>query len=505
MNEHSRRLLPALILALLAVVSIPGLGRDVSAHPLGNFTVNQYSRIEATVDGLRIVYILDLAEIPAFQELRVIDPDGDGAFAEPERDAYVDRALAEIMPALRLTIDGEAVALRVVARELTLPPGQAALRLVRLRAVFAPAAGRSDDADTDIVSFENRYASDRLGWREIVVTHGAGVRIDGATVSTTDASDELRSYPSDLLSNPLDVTAASFTVTRAANEPAAAEYLRFASGAGGQAGGETPRSGVAGSRFASLLDDGAPTGLGLLLALLAAMAWGAGHALSPGHGKTVVGAYLVGSRGTPRHAAFLGLTVTVTHTAGVIALGLATLFASRYVVPERIFPWLSVASGALVVALGLITLRRRLAGRDQHHHHHAHDHDHDHDHDHHGHSHLPPGSDGRRISWRELLALGVSGGLIPCPSALVALLGAIALGQPGISLALVVAFSIGLASTLTVLGLLFLSAGRLFERRIGASGRMRFVLRYGPAFGSLALTLAGVVIVLRGLSEIGLG
>ncbi|MGH2531095.1 MAG: nickel/cobalt transporter [Thermomicrobiales bacterium] len=497
-------------LAALAVVFALAFTRsdNAAAHPLGNFTVNQYTRIEATADGPRVVYILDLAEIPAFQEIREIDDDGNGDIVDTERNAYLDRTLAAIVPALRLTVDGEPVALRVVERDVTFPTGQAGLRLVRLRAIFAPVEDQNGITGPQAVTFENRYATDRLGWREIVVTHGAGIRLDGPTAPTSDTSDELRSYPADLLASPLDVTAASFVVTPAPGEPAAAEFARFAAAATIETGAETPRAGVADTRFAALLAGGRPTGLGLGVALLAAMAWGAVHALSPGHGKTVVGAYLVGSRGTPKHAAFLGLTVTITHTAGVIALGLVTLFASRYIVPERIVPWLSVASGALVVTLGLVSLRRRLAGHDHHHHHHhehEHEHEHAHDHQHDDHSHLPPGMDGRRVSWRELLALGVSGGLIPCPSALVALLGAVALGQPGIGLALVVAFSLGLAGALTGLGLLFLYAGRFLERRIGASGRLQLVLRYGPVFGSAVLTLAGVAIVLRGLGEMGLG
>jgi ABC-type nickel/cobalt efflux system permease component RcnA len=247
------------------------------------------------------------------------------------------------------------------------------------------------------------------------------------------------------------------------------------------------------------------------------------HALSPGHGKTVVGAYLVGSRGTPRHAVFLGLTVTITHTAGVLALGLVTLFASHYVVPERLYPWMSVISGLMVIAMGLFTLRQRLRGQPAFGHHlHDHDHGHSHDHEHHEHhhhhdghgyththgggthSHLPPGTDGRKISWRTLLALGISGGLIPCPSALVVLLGSIALGRVGFGLALVVAFSLGLAATLTGLGLVFLYAGRFLERRIRPTDRAQTFLRFAPAVGSVALTLAGIAIIVRALEQTGL-
>jgi ABC-type nickel/cobalt efflux system permease component RcnA len=128
------------------------------------------------------------------------------------------------------------------------------------------------------------------------------------------------------------------------------------------------------------------------------------HALSPGHGKTIVTAYLVGQRGTPRHAALLGLIVTVTHTIGVFTLGVVTLLLSRFIVPDQLYPWLNLVSGLLVVAIGASVLRARWLHRRAH----AHDHDHHH---HHGH--------GEDLSLRSLFAVGVSGGLLPCPSALV--------------------------------------------------------------------------------------
>jgi nickel/cobalt exporter len=268
----------------------------------------------------------------------------------------------------------------------------------------------------------------------------------------------------------------------------------------------------------------------LLLALLAAAAWGAVHALSPGHGKTVVGAYLVGSRGTPRHALFLGLTVTITHTAGVIALGLLILFASRTILPEQLYPWLSLASGLLVAVLGLTILRQRLLGlpafgHRHEDHSHAHDHghpydqahdqghEHDHSHDHvhtrglvHSHdgrvhSHLPPGAEGERLTWRSLLALGISGGLLPCPSALLALLGAVAVGRAGFGLMVVMAFSLGLAATLTGVGLLFLYAGRFLERR-ALTGRWSGILQFAPALAAVAVTASGAMIAARALLEL---
>jgi ABC-type nickel/cobalt efflux system permease component RcnA len=260
------------------------------------------------------------------------------------------------------------------------------------------------------------------------------------------------------------------------------------------------------------------------LGLLFAMMLGAVHALSPGHGKTVVGAYLVGSRGTARHAAFLGLTVTITHTAGVFALGLVTLLASQYIVPERIFPFLSLLSGAAVVTIGASLLIRRLRaalGQYSHNALHAHDghthahgdysHSHDYDHaandptkphahDGRVHSHLPPGTDGSPVTWKSLLALGISGGILPCPSALVVLLAAISLHRVGYGLLLVLAFSIGLASVLTTVGLVFVYAKRLL-RSSGALGRLSRTLPVASAF---VITCAGLLICHEALTQSGI-
>ena len=259
-----------------------------------------------------------------------------------------------------------------------------------------------------------------------------------------------------------------------------------------------------------------------LIAIAGSFVWGAMHAMSPGHGKTIVGAYLVGARATAQQAVFLGLTTTITHTIGVFALGLVTLFAAQYILPEQLYPWLSFVSGLMVVAIGLNLfisrmrsnqlVRRSPSGHshadDQHHHDHHHDHhhhdhhhhDHHHGHSHGNHSHLPPGADGSPVTWRSLLVLGISGGLVPCPSALVVLLSAIALGRIGFGLVLVLAFSLGLAGVLTGLGLLLVRAKRLFER---LPTQVRLV-RVLPAISALFVALLGLGITTQALVQIGL-
>ena len=235
-----------------------------------------------------------------------------------------------------------------------------------------------------------------------------------------------------------------------------------------------------------------------------AFALGAAHALTPGHGKTIVAAYLVGSRGTLKHAVFLGAMVTFTHTVTVFVLGLATLFVFHYVVPQNVTQVLGAISGLSIVAIGgwMLFKRLRSAGHTHSHshtHEHPHDHQHDHPHDHHHHhDHDPPHvhtHDGHthshvpdEISWPGLVALGASGGLVPCESALVLLLTAIALRRVGLGLLLLVSFSLGLALVLMAIGVMVIYAKNLLPGGGAASGN--------PFFRWVPVASAGVVMAL---------
>ena len=219
----------------------------------------------------------------------------------------------------------------------------------------------------------------------------------------------------------------------------------------------------------------------VLISLALAIFWGAAHALSPGHGKTIVSAYLVGSRGTPWHAALLGLITTATHTAGVFALGGITLLLSQWIVPDTLYPWLDLSAGLMVVAVGSAVL----FGRTRHAH--AHRHGHEHHHHHHGES-----------EKRSLLAVGISGGLLPCPSALVVLLAAISLHRVAFGMLLVFAFSLGLAVAITLVGLVAVLAKSMFARFDGR-GRLLSVL---PAVSALVIVVAGVAMVARALPKV---
>lgn len=246
--------------------------------------------------------------------------------------------------------------------------------------------------------------------------------------------------------------------------------------------------------------------------LLGAAAWGAAHSLTPGHGKAIVAAYLVGARSTPWHAFYLGLTVTVTHTLGVFFLGLITLFASKYILADQLYPWLGALSGIIIIILATSmmvnhirsVLPHKKHAHTNHHHgnHHTHEHTDDehshHNHPDHHHDHLPPGADGSSITWRSLLGLGISGGLLPCPSALVLLLTAVSFQRAGFGMILVAAFSVGMAAVLMAVGLLFVKGSRLFT---GTTRVTRFS-RYLPIGSALIILSLGLILTIDSIMKI---
>ncbi len=246
--------------------------------------------------------------------------------------------------------------------------------------------------------------------------------------------------------------------------------------------------------FAGLFDDAAAGEGTLLLLLLAAFGWGALHALSPGHGKAMVAAYLVGARGTARHAVMLGATVTVTHTIGVFALGIVTLALSQYLLPEDLYPWMNLVAGLLVLVVGAVVVRSRLRARrgDPGHDHHVHGHGHSHGSGGGHHHHHAPES----LKPRALIAAGAAAGLIPCPSALVVLLGAISQHQIVLGLLMIVVFSLGLAATLTALGIAVVGV-RGLSGRWRPNGRTARVMAAAPAFSAVLIVALGCVLTAR--------
>lgn len=498
--------LPALLALAALTISRPA---PADAHPLGNFTVNRYSRLELYSDAVRIRYILDMAEIPAFQEMPEIDTNGDDDLTASENRAYVAQKSQEIVQNLRLAVNGSELEPTVLSTDISYPEGQAGLPTLRMSLLLHAAIS---GPNVDISYNDDNYA-DRVGWKEVVVRPAAGVTLTASSAATDDVSAELTSYPDDLLSSPLEVTSAgvSFVPGTGAKAPeieSANASLSSQDNAPSRAGGG----------FASLIDTDNMTLPVIILSMLLALGFGAIHALEPGHGKTFVAAYFVGVKGTVQQALALGLIVATTHTIGVLAIGLVTLFGSQYILPEKLYPFLSLASGLMILALGVRliaahagsrrALRRFLAAARRE----AHDH---HDHDH-GHSHdVAPGAP----PWRTLLALGLADGLTPSPSALVVLLAAVSLDRIGLGVLLIVAFSVGLALVLTLVSLALLYA-RSFLQWLGerrgaavpnaggggwvASGGSAAVLRLAPLGGAVALLVVGVALTVRALTAPGL-
>ncbi|HEV7663821.1 MAG TPA: sulfite exporter TauE/SafE family protein, partial [Chloroflexota bacterium] len=336
------------------------------------------------------------------------------------------------------------------------------------------------------------------GWREIVARPGSTeTRFGASSVPQQDTTNELRQYPEDLLNSPLNVREARLTFTPGLLAPATQSTSVSAAPASSNPVLDKTRS-----AFADLANGAELTPTFILFAVGVAIVLGMAHALQPGHGKTVVAAYLVGSRGTAKHALFLGATVTATHTAGVYALGIVTLFLSHYILPERLYPILEIGSGLLVVAVGAWLLGQRLRSAiafrfDRHGHaDHPHSHgEHAHTHDAHTHTHTHPD----RVTWKSLLALGISGGLLPCPEALMVLLITIAAHRVLFGLLLIVSFSTGLAAVLVGFGLLLVYARGLFSRVDLSNGWLPKLL---PVASALLIVIAGGVITAQAWPQV---
>ncbi len=574
----------AAIGALMLAALVPAIA---FAHPLGNFTINHYAGIRVAVDAVTLDVVIDMAEIPAFQERQRIDANGDGEVADGELEAERLAACGRLAGSLELRANRSVLPLEAHAAGLSFPPGQGGLPTMRLvceyRAPLTEALAAGLAGPTEL-RFEDRSWPERIGWREIVV-QGDGVEVTGSDLPASSVTNRLTSYPQDLLVQPLDVRVGAFKASRggAALAPLAVADAEALPAAGRPASipavdGSAPTDPSAGPRTAPLAGAGSssatlptvpevpavgavPGGvreeisrlievkdlspLAILGSLAVAVLLGAVHAASPGHGKTVMAAYLVGSRGSARHAVALGMTVTISHTLGVLGLAAVTVFASSVIPPERLYPVLSVVSGAIVVAIGLWLLYGRYriwaAGRldgygyEQEHEHghndgHGHDHGHthalenghdhalEHGHDHaleHGHeqsalpgehshggrrhSHLPPA--GTTLSWRSLFSLGLAGGLVPSTSALLLLLGSLAANRPAYGLVLVVAFGAGMAIVLGGIGLALVYAGRLVSR-MPSRRRLRRAWEVLPVATALVVVAAGLFITSGAVSQV---
>jgi ABC-type nickel/cobalt efflux system permease component RcnA len=483
---------------------------------LGNFSISHYTGLRVERDAVELHYVLDMAEIPTFQAIQetgIVPEVGHASVSE-----YLARQAVVLQAGLRLEVNGQRLPLEGVSSEVLFPPGAGGLPTLKLglryRARLATAAA---DALHHLHYQDNNFPG-RTGWQEIIAVAGPGVTLVRSSVPATDRSRALTDYPTELLNSPPQVRQAQifFRWERPPQAVAAVETsppplaASLPLTANRQA---TPRN-----AFTELIST-SQLSLGMVcLALAVAAALGACHALEPGHGKTVVAAYLVGMRGTARDALYLGLIVTATHTAGVYLLGAVTLYASHYVIPERLYPWLGAVSGLVIAGLGGCLLLRRYAG-EAHTHAHIPTHTHTYPQAHvhhdalrrhrltHAHSHThgaPQGQhheQGRTVAFRQLLALGVTGGIIPCPAALVVLLSAFALHRVGFGLLLIAAFSMGLAAVLIAVGLVMVYAQNLLSHWQGDGP---LISRWLPMLSAVTITTFGLAIAVQALVSAGI-
>src|SRR3984885_12115953 len=509
------------------------------AHPMGNFSINHYSKVTIKQGSIEILYLIDMAEIPTFQELRQFDitPKPD----DPSAYRYLDRQEQLLKEGISVESDGQSVRLEMTSRQVTFADGAGGLPTMKIGFVFR---GKLDvPAGAHKLTYLDNNFPGRAGWKEVLV-QGDRVAILDSSAPGTDRSQELTNYSSDVLNSPPQQLSAQVGFRTSISEPErtasaavigtsskrpipqrtdsahplhARRIQRRSPGAitsphpsdarptSGRVGAtavaplsltahaqNTPRS-----RFTELVSTQGRFSLWVLLsAALIAAGLGALHALEPGHGKTIVAAYLVGSRGTARHAVLLGIVVTAAHTAGVYLLGAMTLYASQYIVPEQLYPWLGAISGLSIAGLGIFMFLRQRTGETG-----------DHSHtsgDRHSHWFLSmfkqpatnrvansPDSKTieRALSLRELCMLGITGGIVPCPAALVVLLSAFSLHRIGFGLFLITAFSFGLAAVLVIVGLAMVCAKRAMSSRMRAGNT---ALRHLPFLSSAFMVALGV-------------
>jgi nickel/cobalt transporter (NicO) family protein len=529
-----RRLLAGLALAWVAAVALPGIA---SAHPLGNFTINHHAGIRVEPDRVLLDVVIDQAEIPAFQARLGYDTDGDGQLSDDEIAAGRLAGCRSLQPALHLGVAGAAATLTLTDAGLSFPPGAGGLSTLRLVCEFTAPLSTPIAAATAI-TFQDTSFPERIGWREIV-NEGSGttVAVTTGTERSTSPSNRLTAYPKDLIAAPLDDRSITLSVTPGGAElapmvvadatpiaaptaPAAPVATAgpaiagapVATAAAPATQGSVP-GGVTGAELPSIFGSADLTPLVLLLSMLTAIGLGAAHALTPGHGKTLMAAYLVGSRGTALHAVGLGLSVTLSHTIGILALAAVVIGAQGVLAPDVVVRTAPIIAAISIVLIGGWMLisevrRRRAAAAATHGHDHAHPHDdahahpHDHAHPHEtehepgyhehggvGHTHLPAA--GSTITWRSLFVLGLAGGLIPSTSALLILLGSIAAGRPAFGLVLVVAFGLGMALVMGGVGVALVFARGRLDRFDGASalGRVSAVVPLAASVLVLSLGL----------------
>jgi len=515
------------VFAAIATLGLMLFPLPSAAHPMGNFSISHYAGIRVEQGYIELRYLIDMAEIPTFQEMQ---QNNFVARADDQRvRAYLSKQAEVFKEGLLMTLNGQPLPLQIASQDILFSPGAGNLSTMKLGLIYRAEVTDACTVTRCELEYRDANFSGRVGWKEVIALAGHGVTMESSSVPSQDRSSQLSNYPADLVNSaPQEVGAkivylaerASVGMPSVISEmkkrtaPWATTHPRITK-SGRLANPAAPSVPIS-SQFAenSHVEQLKPNqqstprnsftelmaikqigfGIALLAAAIAA-GLGALHALEPGHGKTIVAAYLVGSKGTARHALLLGMIVTISHTAGVYLLGAVTLYAQKYILPDRIYPFLGVLSGILIAGMGCYLFLQRYVGGEF-----AHTHSHD----------LSMAArtpkegtrlQSRKVSARQLLVLGITGGIVPCPAALVVLLSAVALHRTGFGLFLIVAFSIGLAAVLIAMGLVAVYAGRMMSR-LPIDGPL--VQRWLPMGSAVMITALGCVIAVRGLMAAGI-
>jgi nickel/cobalt exporter len=495
MDLAASRLVRSGIIARLATLAIMLFSARAFAHPMGNLSISHYAGIHIRPDSVELDYLIDMAEIPTFQEMQQSGMPADSG--DPEVRKYLRLKATNFAQGLSLIVDGRVLVLEPVSQQAIFPQGAGNLPTMKMGFVYRARLPESCRGTACELSYNDSNFSGRAGWKEIVISALPGVHRDDGAAFSVDRSSRLTDYPTDLVNSPpQDVTAkivftvAAPVLAKPRSEPVAIAAPQPAPKPVEMTPAELKPNRQAPPRnaFTELMTRKEISFRFVLIAALIAAGLGALHAMEPGHGKTIVAAYLVGSKGTGRHAVLLGLIVTVSHTAGVYLLGAVTLYAQKYIMPDRLYPYLSVISGILIAGMGIYILLKRIAGDEFASHVHGPE----------GHSH---GVLLEKFGRKQLMILGVTGGMVPCPAALVVLLSAVALHRVGFGLFLIVAFSMGLAAVLIGMGLAAVYAGRLISR-VPVEGRV--IRLWMPAASAAMITILGFAIAIRGLMAAGI-
>ena len=500
------------------------------AHRLDEVGIGRQATIRIGADKITLEYAVGFAQIMAFPERRTIDANGDGTLSDAEVSAYLKTMEDKLRSGLFIEIDGIQPELWPVDREAKLNTDQLGPLPFEIDFRFEVDLMELVGVEHELVFRDDNYLG-YPGWLEPIVEASEPTTILNFSRPLGTQRGTYDSWASSQEQRTLRVLFAIASVEAADTSKSDRETYSVIGEITGQKPRALPREGTSQGikkRLEDILQRPHLSARFVLFALVIAGFLGAAHALEPGHGKTIVAAYLIGSRGTVSNAVILGLIVTLTHTLSIIILGLLTLFASQYILPQRIFPWLGFLSGVFIVGVGFWLFVRTLTRPVGHHHvhgpqGHAHVHprftergregegeilslsqpsheEHDHSHEE-GHTH-PHGatSPQQGVSWGSLLSLGISGGLVPCPGALVILLSAIALNRIVFGLSLIVAFSVGLAVVLITIGVLMVVA-RSFMDRFTGEGK---IIQRLPLVSSVVIIVLGMVLAIQSLISGGI-